>query len=174
RPHGENNIDAPPFTMFHAIAHVELPVFEKRDEAASKAEKISSADDEGLQGMLEISARAELERNLKQLMQLLCLTLRGGRKFGVRHGDRAKASNRRQQRFLLRREGPFFTRINKNRPLRARGAKGSGNHGSGRHQAAERVLVVTHRDRDDFSGGNRPLREIGGEANGLAVMRSPE
>ncbi len=76
--------------------------------------------------------------------------------------------------FSSAREGAFGARINENRALGARSAERRGNQHSRRDQAAQRVLFAADRDGDGLSGGNRALRQIGGEANGLAVMPSPE
>ena len=107
-------------------------------------------------------------------MQFVRLALRGGTQFGVSHGDRPEAGNRRDQRLLLGGEDSDVSRIDEDRALGARSAEGRGNQHSRRDQAAERVQLAADGDGNSLSGGNRALRQIGGEANGLAVMSSPE
>ncbi len=60
------------------------------NEASAKAEKIGGSHYEGLKKMFEITAGAELGRNLEQLVKFVSLGLRSGAKFGVGDSDRAK------------------------------------------------------------------------------------
>src|SRR5258708_18954130 len=90
------------------------------------------------------------------------------------HGDGAETGDGRHQRFLLGGEGGVVARIDENRSLRERGAKRRGNQNSRRNQGTQRVLIAADRDGDGFSGRHGTLRQIGGEADGLAVMPSPE
>ena len=139
-----------------------------------KPRKSAARTHKRLQKMFEIAAGTELGGDFEQLMKFVRLALRGGAKFGVSHGDRAKAGDGRDQRLLLGGEDSVVARINEDRPLGARSAEGRGNQHSGGDHAAERVLIAADGDGDGFSGGNRALRQIGGEANGLAVMRGAE
>ena len=158
----------------NSIAHAELAVFEQSDEAPAIAEKIGGAHHERLQKMFEVAAGTELGRDLEQLVQFVRLALRGGTQFGVSHGDCAEAGDGRDQRLLFAGKDSVGARIDEDRALGARSAEGSGNQHSGRDQAADRVHFAADGDGDRLSGGNRALRQIGGEANGLAVMPSPK
>ena len=124
--------------------------------------------------MFEVAAGAEFGRDLEQLVQFVGLALRGGTQFGVSHGDRAEAGDGRDQRLLLGGKDSVGARIDEDRALRARSAERRGNQHSGRNHAAERVQIAADGDGDGLSGGNRALRQIGGEANGLAVMAGPK
>ena len=170
----ENGIHAPRLASFNPVPNPELAVFEQSDEAPAIGEKVCGAHYESLQKMFEVAAGAEFGRNFEQLMQFVGLTLRRGGKLGVRNGDRSEAGYGRYQRLLLGGESAVVARIDQNRPLRARSAEGRSYQNSGRNQAAERMLIAADRDGDDLSGGYGTLRQVGGEADGLAVMPSPE
>ena len=124
--------------------------------------------------MFQVAAGAELGRDFEQLMQLMRLALRGGTEFGVSHGDRAEAGDGRDQRFLLGSEGSFGARIDQDRALCARSAERRRNQHSRGNQAAERVLIAAHGNRDGFSRRHGTLRQIGGKPNGLAIVPRPE
>ena len=151
-----------------------MSVFEQRDEAAAKAQKVRGTHHKSLQKMFQIAAGAELGRNFQQLVKFLRLGLGGGTKFSMGHGHRAETGNRRNQRSFLRRESSCLPGINQNCPLRARRAEGRRDQHSGRNQAAQRVLVAADGDGNGLSCGDGALRQIGGEADGLAVMAAAE
>src|SRR5208282_2067003 len=64
--------------------------------------------------------------------------------------------------------------IDQDRSLRTRRAEGGRDQHARGDQAAQRVLIATHRDGDEFSCGNGALRQVGGETNGLAIMAGTE
>ncbi len=170
----ENSIHAPRLAPDDGPANPELAVFEQGYEAAAIAEKIGGAYHERLKRMFEVCAGTEFGRNLKQLVEFVGLALRGGAKFGMSHRYRAEAGDGRDQRLLLRSKNLVGAGIDEDCALGARRAEGRGNQHSRRDHAAERVQLSADGDSDHFSAGNRALRQIGGEANRLAVVRRPK
>ena len=170
---GKQCFHPPRLALFDPVANPELVVFQQRDEAAPEAQKIGGAHHKRLQKMLQIAAGTEFGRNLQQLVEFVRLGMRGGVQFGVRHGDGAKSGDRRHQRFFFGRENAVLPRVDQDRALRARSAKRSRNQHPGRNQIAQRVHVGADGNRDRLSGGDGALRQIGGEADGLAVMPGP-
>src|SRR5579862_272565 len=156
------------------IAYVEFSAFMEADKTAAEAEKIGGAHDEGLQGMFEVAAGAEFGGNLEQLVKLARLALRGGGKLGVSNGYGAEAGDCCDQRFFFGGKSAILARVNEDRALRARSAKRSSDEHSGRNHGAQRVLIAADGNGHSFSGGDGALRQIGGEADHLAVVPCPE
>ena len=140
------------------------------DKAAAKAEKVRGANDKSPKKILKVAAGAERRGDFQQLVKFLSLRLGRGIQLGVRDRDRAKAGQRRHQRFFLRREHAFRPRINKDGALRPGSAERRRDHHSGRNQAAQRMCVGAERKSNRLSGADRALRQIGGKANHLPVM----
>ena len=67
-------------------------------------------------------------------MKFVRLGMGGGVEFRVRHRDGPEACNRRHQGFFLGSKNAVLPRINQDRTLGSRSAKGRGNQHSGRNQ----------------------------------------
>ena len=85
-------------------------------------------------------------------------------------GSRAESGSRRYQSIVVQREDAILARIDQDRALSPRRAKGGGDEHPGRNQGAQRVHVSANRNRDGFSRHGRALGQVSGEADGLAIM----
>jgi hypothetical protein len=170
-PSGKRVIGALRLAANDGVAHVELAVFEQGDEATAEAEKSAARTTKACREC----SRSPLELSSEEISSNWCsslgLPLGGGAQLGVSHGDRAEAGNRGHQRFFLGGENTVGARIDEDRSLRTRGTEME-RRSTCRERPAlpSECTIAADGDGDGLSRGNGALRQIGGEANGLAIM----
>ena len=121
----ERDIHGTGDAVLHSPANVEdVRFLEKPDEAALESEETGGTDHRGLHELVEFSGGTEFEGNLEDFVQFVGLGTRHAVQLGVGDGDRAKAGQGGNQGFVFLGEGVAGTRVNQNRAVRARGAKG--------------------------------------------------
>ena len=111
---------------------MERGFFEKSDEAALEAEEAGGADRRGLHELVEFSGGSKFEGNLENFVQFVGLSARHAVQLGVGDGHRAKTGEGGDQGFVFLGKGVAGARVNQNRTMRARGAKGRCDEHSGR------------------------------------------
>ena len=97
----------------------------------------------------------------------------GGMQFGMGNGDRAEPGQARHQGLFFRGKHAVRARVKQDRTLGAGGAEGRGDQHSRRYQIPQRMHLGADRQRDGLSRGDRPLRQVGCEAQGLPVVTRP-
>ena len=120
----ERDIDRTGDALLHCPSNVEGGVFEEADEAALEAEETGGTDHRGLHELAEFAGGSEFERNLEDFVEFVSLGTRHTVQLGIGHCHRAKAGQGRDQRLVFLSERLRGARINQNRTVRARGAKG--------------------------------------------------
>ena len=160
---GERDIEGTDDAVLHCPANVEgLLFFEKPDETALESEETGGPEHGGLHELVKFSGGTELKGNLEDFVQFVGLGTRHAVQLGVGDGDRAEAGQRGNQSFIFLSKWVSGVRVNQNRTVRARGAKGCRDENSGRRVFSKmRGAVDAHRNTlagGDGAGGDLERR----------------
>jgi len=134
----ENFFQPPRLPVIGSPANVKCAFLHQPDKASAKTQEIRRPYHKSLEKLIELSHGTELGGNFQQLMKFVRLVACPCVEFRIGDGHRAKASDRRNQRLLLRGERAVHPRIDKNCALCTGCTQRRHNHSSCRHRSPVR------------------------------------